>query len=235
MTAPLTSHQPWEPTIGEELVFQRWRLALERARSREARLYDGKLLRLERYGLDNGKLRLDLRPTSFRFFAATNLSDTSLPPEDRADPLGVSAIVVTADDHIVLGRRSQRVFGSPGSVHCIAGHVDLTHLSSVHRGRVDVFSAILDEVREELGVTSDVMTGTQCIGLVREPLTRQPELIFVVGIAIPRREVAISNEEHDRLVFIENRKQEIESYLQREGEALIQITSTTLGLYCAMM
>ena len=51
-------------------------------------------------------------------------------PDALANALGTSAVVVTADGYLALGRRSSRVANHPGYLHCFGGMLEtavLTH------------------------------------------------------------------------------------------------------------
>ncbi len=88
-----------------------------------------------------------------------------------ANPVGLSAALITGDEQLVLGRRSARVAYYPSRVHPFAGALE-------PKDGADVFAGILRELEEELGL-SDI-DSIHCIGLAEDDSLRQPELVFHV-------------------------------------------------------
>jgi ADP-ribose pyrophosphatase YjhB (NUDIX family) len=151
-------------------------------------LYDGPMVRLDgcRPG---GRLRLCLRPTSYRAFWGTQVAITGLPRPHRADPLGCSTLVVTADGWLVLGRRSARVALYPGRVHPFGGCIEPGAAVTAEARR---------ELREETGVDDRDIRRLAVVGIVVDRRLAQPELLTVAWLRLSRdRLVAgIDPEEH---------------------------------------
>ncbi len=151
-----------------------WSTALAGAQTRGGVLFPGPLLGLRGAGRDDdGALRLRLGPTDYREFVGTNL--VSPPPQRRSDALGVSAAVVTACGHLLLGRRGPTVHERPGEIDVFGGHIEPGG---------DPFDAILAEVDEELGVGRDDALEPRVIGLSVVRASRKPELCFEVRLTI---------------------------------------------------
>lgn len=137
-------------------------------------LFDGPMCRLESWHSAANNLHLLLAPTSYRRFWGTNLCHPEL--ADRlgagalANPLGLSAALLSADGMLLMGRRNAAVAYYPNRVHPFAGAMEPRDLP-------DVFGAVRRELSEELSLGPNDITDMRCIGLVRDTSLRQPELI----------------------------------------------------------
>ncbi len=174
-------------------VEKSWAAALAEASRAGRHLFDGPLARLEGHRASTARLDLALSPTSYRWFWGTNCRDRSLPRERRADPLGVSAVVVTADHWLILGRRSQRVSLYAGRVHPFGGCVEPDRAG-------DVPGEIRRELSEETGLHAADLSRLDCLGLVEDSLLVQPELLFGAHVRLDRNAVEgrLDPDEHDR-------------------------------------
>jgi len=215
-TRIVAATRPSTPELEREIE-QRWQAAVAAAARDGRDLWDGALLRFvaaeaRRDGATT-QVRLDVAPGRYREFAATNLAP-DLRPADRGgrfpwhsfgNAIGTSALVVTGDGAVVVGRRSDRVFGLPGHVHAFGGMLepadwadDATH--------VDVFASMERELAEEVGVAPGEWSDLVLLGLLREPQLDQPELLFAATTALDRAELrrrsehAPSRAEHAALI-----------------------------------
>ena len=162
-----------------------------RAQAGGALLYNGSLARLNAWRFHEGRLTLLIGPTDYRSFLATNFC-----PADRreqlegailADPLGVSAVVVTADGHLVWGRRRKDSVCHGGYLHAIGGMLEMP--GDQQASSLDVFAAMQAELIEELQIKPAEITELVCIGLVRDGQVRQPELVFEVTLTLTRQQL----------------------------------------------
>jgi hypothetical protein len=147
-----------------------------------ARLFDGPMLRLERCEASREALRLWVSPTSYKPFLGTNLQNPDVPESARANPIGLSAALVTRDGWLMLGRRNARVAYHPNRIHPFAGSLEPAEVS-------DVFAGVLRELEEELRFTPADVADLRCIGLIEDARIRQPELIFAARSTRTRAEV----------------------------------------------
>jgi hypothetical protein len=163
------------PVIGEveDAIDRAWNAA--RGRSLQVQLFDGPMCRLESYEAMGDALVLRLSRTSYRTFFGTNMSNPTLAerygPNVLANPVGLSAALVTADAFLVFGRRNATVAYYPNRVHPFAGALE-------PREQLDVFDDVRRELREELALPFDEILDLRCVGLVEDHALRQPELIF---------------------------------------------------------
>ena len=156
--------------VGEvELAIDRaWAVASARLGSK---LFDGPMLRLERCGASDDALRLWVSPTSYKPFLGTNLENPDVAERARANPIGLSAALVTSDGWLMLGRRNASVAYYPNRIHPFAGSLEPAEMS-------DVFDGVMRELEEELRFTPSDVAELRCIGLIEDARIRQPELIF---------------------------------------------------------
>jgi len=184
----LNEPQPTTPSI-EASINQVWTSALALARVDDKLLFDGALVRLRAGAIHGSSLHIELGPTSYRAFVGTNMNEgMTTKPDDRgflANPLGISASLITHDGFVAYGRRGTRVAYHAGHVHPFGGMVDQRDRRA--DGSVDLFGAMLRELEEELGLTRDDVAETVVLGLVRDRRLLQPELIFDVTLHCTRR------------------------------------------------
>jgi hypothetical protein len=186
-------HQP--PADVLELIESAWAEGMKRIGSI---LYDGPMVRLESWRVDDGRLHLELGRTSYKIFWGTNLHNSNLADKYGrsvlANPLGLSAVLHSSDGFLLMGRRNARVAYYPNRVHPFAGSATES----------DVFAGIRRELREELALEETDITDVRCIGLAEDNSIRQPELIFSVQSSLThqRIESRLDATEHSALVAI---------------------------------
>jgi hypothetical protein len=139
--------------------------------------FDGALLRLDGHRLCEDRLRLAASRTTFSAYVATrdpHFSDDH-PGEARADPLGMTAIVTTADHQAIVTRRSLTADQNPGALYFVGGYAEPRRIGDT----VDLFADVAREVAEEIAVTDLDRGASYAIGLAYDPLYCHPELIFL--------------------------------------------------------
>lgn len=207
------SNQPRETNQAvEELITQAWAEALASGQERGAEIFNGPACRLIEYSSDGEKLNLTLGPTNFREFIGTNTANAhiryTLGGRVLSDPLGVSAAIVTADGFVMLGRRSKTVTQYPQLVNPIGGVLEPSPSPSIPP---DPFGAIQKELIEETTLTD---MPSLCLGMIRDKLTWQPELIFEIPTTADaefvRRGAAIAADSHEHTELIAVRDDPVE-------------------------
>lgn len=133
------------------------------------------------------QLLLNLGLTSYRDFLGTNWSSSASWLRQQgatdwgdkqaylADPLGVGATLVTADDFLVLLRRSQQVAEAPGMVDVPGGHPEPQALCSggipQHKdlpGELvvrELFSSVLQEICDEVNLPLHTLSQPLLLGI----------------------------------------------------------------------
>jgi len=184
----------------ESLIETTWQEQTRDAAQQNKTLYNNKLAKLVGAATDGDKLALVMGDTDYRAFVGTNLCNAhtvaSIGAEGLADALGTSALVVTSDGYLLLGRRNTRVFFHSGYLHTFGGMVE--SVDCTDDGKYDVFSALLRELREELRLADSEVVDIVCTGLVRDRSILQPELIFDVHVGTSRQHlIERFNPNHD--------------------------------------
>jgi len=167
----------------DQLIEQTWAAAIAR---RGIKLFDGKMCRLESWAASAASLDLVLSPTTYNVFFGTNLTHPELADtygsNVLANPVGLSAALVTADGFLMLGRRNAAVAYYPSRIHPFAGCLE-------PKDGDDLFAAIGRELAEELGFSRDDVAEMRCIGIVEDQKIRQPEVVFSVRSHRTRAEI----------------------------------------------
>jgi hypothetical protein len=144
------------------------------------------MCRLEQWTGTASSLELALSRTSYRVFLGTNLHNAALAdrygPQVLANPVGLSTLIQSADDFLLLGRRSSSVAYYPNRIHPFAGALEPAD-------NVDVFAEARRELKEELAMGAEQIDELRCIGVVEDRALRQPELIFVARSNLPRERI----------------------------------------------
>uniref|UniRef100_G1QD02 Nudix hydrolase 22 n=1 Tax=Myotis lucifugus TaxID=59463 RepID=G1QD02_MYOLU len=140
-------------------------------------------------GSQGPQLLLHLGLTSYRDFLGTNWASSAAWLRQQgaadwgnkqaylADPLGVGAILATADDFLVFLRRSQRVAEAPGLVDVPGGHPEPQALcpgdSLLHKdlpGELvvrELFSSVLQEISDEVNLPLLTLSQPLLLGIAR--------------------------------------------------------------------
>jgi 8-oxo-dGTP pyrophosphatase MutT (NUDIX family) len=200
----------------EQIIEETWKSAQRPGRS----LFDGPMCRLESWEIkgnvaspsvpEAGELHLRLSPTSYKPFFGTHLSHSEL--ADRfglgvlPNPVGLSAAVISSDDHLILGRRNDRVAYYPNRIHPFAGSLEPKDGS-------DVFDAMRRELHEEIGLTMEDIEDIRCAGIAQDNALRQPELIFPTRLKLRRAEVEarLDAGEHHGCIAIPLREEDLKA------------------------
>lgn len=202
-------------------------------------LFNGALCRLEKFGADNGNLQLSFARTCYRDLLFSNANTAELIAElGESGPvhaLGISAVIETVDGFLPIIRRSMHVGEGPGALDIIGGHIHPDE--HVRDGVPNVFVAIKDEIRTELGVSLDLLDDCVCLGLTESFRQRKPELAFGVRLPLTMAEVrqlaqhAPEGEEYSELLAIRAAPATIKKFMVEHGDNIASATLGCLELY----
>ncbi|RME40164.1 MAG: hypothetical protein D6788_03995 [Planctomycetota bacterium] len=98
-------------------------------------------------------------------------------------------------------------------------------------------AALERELREELNVTVADIVSRTVLGLVRDRITHQPELLFEIRVALSaetlaaRRGGAASADEHADVLAVAAADDELASFLARHREAVSPVAQAALLLF----
>uniref|UniRef100_A0A8D0GKR8 Nudix hydrolase 22 n=1 Tax=Sphenodon punctatus TaxID=8508 RepID=A0A8D0GKR8_SPHPU len=156
-------------------------------------LFDGAKFRLHSAQLDGGGLALRLGLTCYKDFMGTNCAAAAGQLQQRgredagdsqaylAEPLGVGAMLHTADNMFVFLRRSLRVGEAPGKVDIPGGHPEPQVVAggSASGGPVrhedlpaewvvkEIFSSVLREIQDEVNLPLATLSSPVLLGIAR--------------------------------------------------------------------
>lgn len=151
-------------------------------------IFNGRLARLDRWSFTSSGCRLDLRPSDYRTLLYSNQHVHHICHSWGSDylsrALGISAVVVSADNELVFMRRSANVGEFPECYDVFGGHIDVPAAGD----KPNVFNAMAQELREEVGLESADYDLT-LIGLLESTPNRKPELVFVANTRLPAADV----------------------------------------------
>ncbi len=222
----------------DALIEQTWQAETARARENNLVLYDGELCRLVNYASSDSRLHMTLGAVSYREFLGTNLRNAYLrytnAPEVLANPLGVSASIISADGYIVMGRRSEKMICHPGRIHPIGGMVEPSASPGVPP---DPSQIMLKELTEETHIGPERVSSMICTGLVRDKHIVQPELVFDIAADADASEIhnctadAVDAHEHSEMVTIRNHPAAVVTFIERRYCELTPVAIATLLLH----
>jgi len=205
----------------------------------QRRIFNGALLRLEKFREHHGKLHLSFSRTCYRdlLFSNAHIQEliNVLGETGPVRALGISAIIETADGYLPLIRRSQHVGEGPGGLDVVGGHVHPDEHAS--NGAPEVFFAITDEIQAELGIPADLLGDFICCGLVENYYHRKPELSFFVALPLTLPELrqlaqnASEREEYTELLAIRAAKPEVKKFISENVDKVTPAARGCLELY----
>jgi 8-oxo-dGTP pyrophosphatase MutT (NUDIX family) len=144
-------------------------------------LFDGPVCRLESFSATPDRLELAVSQTSYRINVGTNFCHPEFAErfgrDVMANPVGVSAGVVSSDGFLLMGRRNGSVAYYPHKLHPFAGSVEV-------RDSINLFDDVRRELHEELHLGKGEITHIECIGIVEDQKLLHPETIFLVRASL---------------------------------------------------
>lgn len=146
-------------------------------------LFNGKLCRLRDFESNLNSMTLTLSPIEYKthVYAILKKSEISKSRTKSANlALGVSAVVVANDAKVLFIKRSKKVLIEAGKFDVFGGHIDPhQHFKLDQIEKIpDPFISIKTELHEELNLSGSQINNLTGIGLIKNLLTGQPELIF---------------------------------------------------------
>jgi 8-oxo-dGTP pyrophosphatase MutT (NUDIX family) len=220
----------WNPTA-EAFIDDTWSSYLLISRQSGLKTYNGKVLRLDSFTLENGLLSLMLSDTDYRSYVGTGTRDfvAAFPHMPQANPLSVSAALITSDAKIIIEKRS-RVDGYHLRYHVIGGFMEKGPDTAC--STPSPFDALAREVREETGLKIDTPSGT---GLVRT--VGGSELCFYYRLSLSSPEVLEikarekTDSEIEHVEFIDDSPRSIATFLSAHSIDLVPSGMACLLLY----
>lgn len=201
-------------------------------------LYNGTLCRLIRWQCAQEMLRLELGITNYQQLLYSNhvlenIKDGDTAPFNAA-ALGVSIVLVSADEQILLMQRSESVGEFPGCLDVFGGHIEPEH--HMTNSIPDPFKAIAAELQEEAGIRVDDVRQILCIGLLAPHVNQKPELIFSFkSVATSRKLIRqarhTESPEIAGLLTVPNSKDALSIFLNSKADELSPSAHGTLWVH----
>lgn len=140
-------------------------------------LFDGPVCRLESFSATSDRFTLAVSRTTYRINVGTNFRHPEFVGiygrDVMANPVGVSAGLISADGKLIMGRRNGSVAYYPHMLHPFAGSLEV-------RESINLFDDVRRELREELHLLPHEIAHIECIGIVEDAALVHPETIFLV-------------------------------------------------------
>lgn len=201
-------------------------------------VYDGTLSKLRDWQALSSTLRLKLIPTDYKTLVFANayeeeiirLAGEAFLP--RA--LGVSAVVLTGDQRLLLIERSREVGEYPGKWDVVGGHLEPE--GHGRAGAPDPFLAITTELCEEINLRQTVLKSLVCLGLIESLPARKPELIFLAEISQPAETMLDSRppilpKEIERVFTVSAEPKILRSFVQNNRSKFTPSAQGALALF----
>ena len=190
----------------DENIGRAWLAATEK----NPRIFDGSKFRLHRIALDaHGDVVIELGLTGYREYLGTNRlpaaalrqleadgqADHANPRAHLSDALGCETVLLTADDQVVLLRRSSSVAthgglhngpsGHPEPARCGAGVEGAGAQGAAAAAAVvhELYDSVLQETHEETAVPRDALSQPQLIGCMADAVGK-PDLLFLTRTSL---------------------------------------------------
>ena len=140
-------------------------------------IFNGELVRLDELTTGKNKLVLELSPGNYATLLYSNEYVESIVNKwgnsYLSNALGISAVVVSSDNKIILMKRSVNVGEFPNCLDVFGGHIDKPENGYTP----DVYAAMQKELNEELAL-NELDYDLEILGVIRTQVNRKPELIF---------------------------------------------------------
>ncbi|MBN2354960.1 NUDIX domain-containing protein [candidate division KSB1 bacterium] len=181
--------------------------------------HNGRLARLDKWLIDDNTVTLFLRPTEYKILLYSNrhISDIKRRWGERflSKALGISAVVITQDEKILLMQRSANVGEYDGCYDVFGGHIECF----LNRKSPDVFLAMEKELEEELAIPAP-MVKIEGFGLIEACEHQKPELLFAAYAGLDHEAIlstakaAPDRFEYNHIFVIENKFDDIHHFLR---------------------
>lgn len=197
-------------------------------------IFNGELCRLKDWRVQKDQLTLDLGLSDYKELLYSNQFTIEIEERFGKDSLsralGVSAILVSSDEQIILIKRSRVVGENPGDLDVLGGHIHPQE--NAVSGIPDPFLAIKDEIKEELNLDLAENEPLTCIGLIETTTTKKPELIFQTKSRLTSGEItqlasSKKSEEIAEYLTIPNQKDSLTDFSENKAE---QFSPSALGV-----
>jgi 8-oxo-dGTP pyrophosphatase MutT (NUDIX family) len=193
-----------------------------------------RLCRLVDWHLDGNVLHLAFGPTDVQALLGTSWrSDGGIELWKRdqlSSVTGVCSVVATADHRLIVQRRSDQVIQFPGFLHVCGGMLEQTVMDGTTR--VDPFAHMRLELWEELGIRAQNIFEMNCLGVIKDAETLQPEILFVTKLNVTAdRFVGAAGPEHKELRIVKNAAEPLKDFLLSNVSQFVPVGFGCLAVF----
>ncbi len=231
------AHEIREPENEEviQYILDEVEEAKQEAENSETVFFNGPLVRLQGYEVNNDTLEVDLQNTNYFSHSATRAPE--LDKQNRADPLSVGVRLFTSDDYLVLGEKSSMNELGAGEYQIPAGFIEDPETQYGRSLNAEPTSPIHREIEEELNLDYTQITPPQPSDLIGAA-SKQPMIIYDAQTPLTTEEVASEwqeipedDKELNELMFIGGQQIEdtLENLFDQENGEGHQLRPHALG------
>lgn len=222
----------WDPTLKQ--IPLDLKKEIEKEWEKQTGFFNGQLARLDAWRFSDEKLDLFLRPTDYKTLLYSNRHTndivTNWGEECLSRALGISVVVTTQDQMLLLIKRSASVGEYPNYYDVFGGHIDCSQTENIP----DVFVAMMKEIDEELALSRDLFSLIG-IGLIIATVHKKPELLFWANVQLSSKDIlklanaAVDRYEYHNILKIKNDKSKIKEFLHQHKQ---MISPSAYGCLC---
>jgi hypothetical protein len=189
-------------------VDELWEGYLREAKANGGNLFDGPVTLLRSARMEDGKVILELGPGQFKDFVVTVCRDRDWflkhEPDALRPTLG-NSMLLTHKGAAMLGVRSDRVSAYARRAHLVGGMMERLGTERFPASIVGILKHLRLELSEEAALeTRELAPEPRLLGVVRDEILGQPDLVWQWETRIPLEEVAgrLDREEHTAAVLL---------------------------------
>lgn len=199
-------------------------------------LFNNKLVRLNSWALTANRCTLYIGATDYSTLLFSNKFSHEIIVTwgeiylSRA--LGVSAVIVSSDNKLLMIKRSKDVGEFPDYFDIVGGHIDISEMGQ----EINVFHSMKTELIEELNLKEQEYT-IQLVGLLETAFFKKPELVFYCQTSKAIRSIiqcarsAKDAYEYSELFWLENSAAAIKKFLKIQKDKCCPSAFGSLCLY----
>ncbi len=199
-------------------------------------IFNGELCRLNDWSFQKDKLTLELGLSNYKELLYSNEFTNDIEKQFGFDylskALGVSVVLISSDEQIILIKRSGIVGENPGDLDVLGGHIHPQE--NTLSGVPDPFLAIKAEVKEEAHLDLKDEEFLDCFGLIETAGTQKPEMLFKARSGLTAEEIirlasVKQSEEIAEFRTISNQKKSLAQFLDANSN---HFSPSALGVLC---
>lgn len=161
-------------SVISDYIAQEW----NKKTSQNSSLFPGNIAHVRDIQVNKKSIKINTIHSTYDDYIVTRSQKffKKFPNVEPCNPLSVGALIQTLDDELILGIRNDIVAIHKHSVSIPSGMIDENDILDGHK--IDVFSAVLREIFEEIFLSIDEISAIFCMGLIINRKTHHTFLPF---------------------------------------------------------